>query len=93
MNKINILQIFIAFCFCFTAASGQVKEYSQIITVNDYTYEIEVNGSRDPLNKSIIIENFGDSPIINPRITVNGKYDWFDLESLASEITRGCSNR
>lgn len=90
MNKINFLPIFIAFCFIFTAASGQVKEFSQIITVNDYTFEIEVDGSIDPINKTIIIENLGDSPIINPRITVNGKYDWFDIESLAGEITRDC---
>ena len=28
-------------------ASGQTREYSQINIVNDYTYEIEVDGSRD----------------------------------------------
>ncbi|MCK5068813.1 MAG: hypothetical protein KAR16_15290, partial [Bacteroidales bacterium] len=71
-------------------ASGQIKEYSQIIVVNDYTYEIEVDGSRDPVNETIIIENLGDSPLVNPRITVNGLYDWFDTETIALEVTRGC---
>ncbi|MEA2062198.1 MAG: transglutaminase domain-containing protein [Gemmatimonadota bacterium] len=67
------------------------REYSQIITVNDYTYEIEVGGFRDPVNETIIIENLGDKPLVNPRITVNGKYDWFDVESMAREVTRGCA--
>ena len=66
------------------------REYTQIITVNDYTYEIDVGGFRDPVNESIIIENLGDQPLVNPRITVNGKYDWFDTETIAREATSGC---
>jgi hypothetical protein len=27
---------------------------------------------------------------VNPRITVNGLYDWYDAKSLAAEITRDC---
>jgi hypothetical protein len=68
----------------------ECREYTQLITTNDYTYEIEVSGFRDPANMSIIIENLGDSPLINPRITVNGKYDWFDIESIAREASAGC---
>ncbi|OGG04080.1 MAG: hypothetical protein A3F83_01545 [Candidatus Glassbacteria bacterium RIFCSPLOWO2_12_FULL_58_11] len=73
-------------------SSGQVarKEYSQIVTVNDYTYEVEVGGFRDPANETIIIENLGDKPLVNPRITVNGEKDWFDAEAIAREATRGC---
>ncbi|MFC2076905.1 transglutaminase family protein [candidate division KSB1 bacterium] len=66
------------------------REHSQIIEVNDYTYEIDVGGFRDPLNESIIIENLGDTPLVNPRITVDGKYDWFDVEAIAREATAGC---
>jgi hypothetical protein len=91
MNKLLSLQIIAIFCCLFFTASGQVKQFSQIITVNDYTYEIEVGGTRDPVNRTIIIENLGNSPVINPRITVNGNYDWFDLKTMANEITRGCS--
>ncbi len=72
-------------------SSGLAKEYSKIITVGDHTYEIEVDGVRDPLNETIIIENLGDKPLVNPRITVNGRYDWFDTESIAREATRGCT--
>ena len=84
----------LAFLFSFLFAIPAIaasREYTQVITVNDYTYEIEVNGFRDPVNETIIIENLGDEPIVNPRITVNGRYDWFDVESIAREATRGCS--
>ncbi len=90
MNKMIIPQI-LALVFLNTYATlAQEKEYSQIITVNDYTYEIVVGGSLDPVNKKIIIENLGDSPLINPRVTVNDQYDWFDTKSIALEVTRGC---
>ncbi len=91
MKKISLLQILIMLCLGIVTASGQIKEYSQIIVVNDYTYEIEVDGSRDPVNETIIIENLGDSPLVNPRITVNGLYNWFDTETIAREVTRGCT--
>jgi hypothetical protein len=91
MSKIGLLQILALLFLRVVVVSGQAREYSQIITVNDYTYEIEVDGSRDPVNETIIIENLGDSPLVNPRITVNGLYDWFDTESIAREVTRNCN--
>jgi len=90
MSKIGFLQILAVFYLGAVAASGQTREYSQIIIINDYTYEIEVAGSRDPVNETIIIENLGNSPLVNPRITVNGLYDWFDTETIAIEVTRDC---
>jgi transglutaminase-like putative cysteine protease len=90
MSKITVLQILALLFLRIVITSGQIREYSQIITVDDYTYEIEVAGSRDPVNETIIIENLGDSPIVNPRITVNGLYDWFDTETIAREVTRNC---
>ena len=91
MSKIGLLQILALLFLRVVVVSGQAREHSQIITVNDYTYEIEVDGSRDPVNETIIIENLGDSPLVNPRITVNGLYDWFDTESIAREVTRNCN--
>jgi len=73
------------------AAPAVAGQHTEIITVNDYTYEIYVGGFRDPINETIIIENLGDKPLVNPRITVNGRYDWFDVESIAREATRGCA--
>jgi len=75
MSKIGLLQISVLMILCNVDVSGQVREYSQIITVNDYTYEIYVDGSRDPVNETIIIENLGEASLVNPRITVNGLYD------------------
>ena len=75
MKRNNFLQILAVLFLTVVIASGQTREYSQIVTVNDYTYEIEVDGTLDPVNETIIIENLGDSPIVNPRITVNGFYD------------------
>lgn len=90
MRIICLLQMLVLLILHSAVVSGQSREYSQIIRVNDYTYEIEVEGSRDPVNETIIIENLGDSPLVNPRITVNGLYDWFDTESIAREVTRDC---
>lgn len=90
MKNINFLQILAVLFLPAVIASGQTREYSQIITVNDYTYEIEVDGTLDPVNETIVIENLGDAPLVNPRITVNGQYDWFDTETIAREVTRGC---
>lgn len=91
MCKISVLVIQAVIFLVASAAIVRAKEYSQIITVNDYTYEIEVGGSRAPVNETIIIENLGDSPLVNPRITVNGSYDWFDTQTIAHEVTRGCN--
>ncbi|MBT4513332.1 MAG: transglutaminase domain-containing protein, partial [Chloroflexi bacterium] len=66
------------------------KEFTQVIETSDFTYEIKVDGFRDPANEMVIIENLGDQPLVNPRITVNGEKDWFDVKALALEATRGC---
>ena len=74
----------------FLSGRAGAEEYSQIVTVGDYTYEIEVGGTRDPVNETIIIENLGSTPLLNPRITVGGRFDWFDIQAMADEATRGC---
>lgn len=78
-------------CLALCGDSTTEKTHVQIITAHDYTYEIEVGGYRDPVNETIIIENLGAEPVVNPRITVNGALDWCDVESIAAEATRGCS--
>lgn len=91
MRTLIISAALTALCLTAVAARSEVREYSRIITVNDYTYEIEVGGFRDPVNETIIIENLGDEPLVNPRITVDGRFDWFDVEAMAHEATRGCT--
>ena len=81
----------IAGLFCISFASEpEIREHTEIITTSDKSFEILVNGSLDPENIEITIENIGGAPVVNPRITVNGKYNWHTVEDLAAEITEGC---
>ncbi len=73
------------------ASGGELKTHSQVVSAGDQEYVIEVGGTIDPENVEIVIENLGDTPVVNPRITANGLYDWYDIESMAAEITRGCT--
>jgi hypothetical protein len=86
--------LFIGLCFLIFAMAStshaQTHQHVEVITTNDAVYEIEVGGFRDPVNETIIIENLGETPLVNPRITVNDQYDWFDEETMAQEATRGC---
>ena len=94
--KIGLLPfIFISSLVCFSlvqarTGKGDFKEYTRIVKSAQETFEIEVGGTVDPENLEITIENVGDVLVENPRITVNGKYNWYTLEDLAAEITQGC---
>ena len=71
-------------------AAGQEKEFSTVIDKPESGYTINVGGTMDPENLEVTIENLGDTAVVNPRISVNGLYDWYDVKSLAAEITRDC---
>ncbi|MBW7997865.1 MAG: hypothetical protein FVQ81_15110 [Candidatus Glassbacteria bacterium] len=84
----------LAVCLCAgraAAGDGDLRTHSQVITAGDQEFVIEVGGTDDPENVEIVMENLGDTPVVNPRITVNGLYDWYDAESMAAEITRDCA--
>lgn len=66
------------------------SEYSHVVTASEETFEVEVGGRRDPTPVAVIIENVGETPIENPRLTVNGRYDWYSREAMAAEVTRDC---
>lgn len=72
------------------AAQEATKEFSIVIDRPESEYTIKVGGTMDPENLEITIENLGDTPVVNPRLAVNGLYDWYDVKSLAAEITRDC---
>jgi hypothetical protein len=73
-----------------TKAQGNLKEYSIVVTKPEAEYTIDVQGAIDPENVEIDVENLSDQPVVNPRMTVNGLYDWHDVKSLVNEITRDC---
>jgi len=68
---------------------GAVKTHTEIIRSSQHSFEIQVAGTIDPENLEITIENAGDAAVKNPRVTVNGKYNWYNLESMLEEIIRG----
>ena len=43
-------------------------------------------------NLELVIANTGDTPVVNPRVVINGRGDWRDRASLAAEWTRGAAN-
>lgn len=91
MNKL-LCVVFGSWLFASAAGAQEgAKEFSVVIDKPEAQYTIDVSGTMDPENLEITIENLGDAPAVNPRVTVNGLYDWYDAKSLAAEITRGCS--
>ncbi len=90
MNRAAQLMLVTLVHSCATMAQNGTKEFSIVIDKPEAQYTIDVGGTMDPENLEITIENLGDIPVVNPRMTVNGLYDWYDAESMATEITRGC---
>ncbi|MFC2075772.1 transglutaminase domain-containing protein [candidate division KSB1 bacterium] len=85
-----ILSITALICLA-SSAPAEVKEHTEVITSNSHTFEIDVGGTMNPENLEIIIANDGPEPVANPRITVNGKYNWYTIKDMAAEITEGCT--
>ena len=86
-----ISSILVIISTSFAAREAGVKHHEEIITDGDKTFEIVVDGTMDPENIEIVIENVGEVPVVNPRLTVNGKYGWSTVEEMAAEITAGCT--
>ena len=65
------------------------KNHSQVIEdENEMVYYVTTKGTLNPLNEELIIENIGDEDIVNPRITINGKWNWYTNELMIKEIIR-----
>ncbi len=65
------------------------KAHVEVIRSSRHQFQIEVAGTLDPENLEITIENIAGVSAKNPRITVNGKYNWYTLEGMVAEITHG----
>ncbi len=72
------------------SVDGELKEFSIVVGQAGASFEIEVGGTAQPENVEITVENIGEVEVANPRITVNGRYDWYTLESMVAGITAGC---
>jgi len=79
------------FSSCGLLLAGETKTFSREIKADKDEFIIEVGGTLDPENIEITIENLGSGCVVNPRISVNDRFDWYDLNSIAEEATRGCT--
>lgn len=83
--------VIIAVIAASSLTAGEETTFSREITSDTQEFIIDVPGTLDPRNIEITIENLGSTPVVDPRLTVNGLYDWYDLKSIAAEATRGCT--
>jgi len=81
------------------------KEHVELITTDRHEYAIEMGGTLDMENTrtlassncyiafqnnvALTIENVGDVPVVNPRLVVNERGNWYTFDSLLEEFTRG----
>jgi hypothetical protein len=97
--KINFLAILNTCAFALvmffgsplSAMDSDVKQISVTKDKPDQAYVVEVGGTLDPENLDVTIENIGGTPVVNPRMTVKGLYDWYDVKSIVAEAAQGCS--
>jgi hypothetical protein len=88
----RILLLILTLCLALTvgAKAGEIRTFSKVLIGDDEEFFIDVAGTLDPENIEIKIENIGPVPAVNPRISVNDKYDWFDVNSIVAEVTADC---
>lgn len=81
------------------------KTHVEEIRSRRHAYAIEMGGTLDAENTktlpssncyitfqpniSLTIENVGDAPVVNPRLVINDRGNWYTFESLLEEFTRG----
>jgi len=81
------------------------KEHVEEIAASKHGYAIEMGGTLDMDNTrtlassncyvtfqpniQLTIENVGDTPVVNPRLVINDRGNWYTFESLLEEWTRG----
>ena len=90
MKTLALASVLLAVFGCLPSSADSLREHAEVIRAADHSFIIEVGGGLDPENIEIAIDNTGTLPVVNPRISANGRYNWYTLESLASEITAGC---
>lgn len=81
------------------------REHVQEITASQAEYAIEMGGTLDMENTLTVagsnyrvgfqpnvrltIENTGETPVVNPRLVINDRGNWYTFDSLLEEYTRG----
>ncbi|PIY52493.1 MAG: hypothetical protein COZ06_02920 [Armatimonadetes bacterium CG_4_10_14_3_um_filter_66_18] len=81
------------------------KRHVEEITSSRHEYALAVGGTLDmdntrtlassncfvafQNNLALTLENVGDTPVVNPRLVLNGRGNWYTFDSLLAEFTRG----
>ena len=87
---------------------AQPKQHVEEITTGAHRYSVEMGGTLDMENTrtlsssnchvvfqnnvALTIENMGDTPVVNPRLVINDRGNWYTFESLLEEFTRGAES-
>lgn len=88
-----------------TRFPARPRTHTEEIDSSSHEYRIEMGGTLDAENTktlstgncviafqpnlSLVIENAGDTPVVNPRLVLNDRGDWYTFENLLAELTRG----
>jgi len=68
-----------------SSRQGRAGTHTETISQAPTTYTVSIPRETAVKNVSLTIVNTGTVPVGNPRLTVNGRYDWFDKESIVQE--------
>jgi putative Ig domain-containing protein len=87
---------------------AEAKQHVEEITSGDHRYTVEMGGTLDMENTrtlttnncyivfqnnvALTIENAGDTPVVNPRLVVNDRGNWYTFDNLVEEFTRGAKS-
>lgn len=67
---------------------GKALKSSRVARTNKTSFEINLPQNREIINKKLIIKNNGTKKIENPKVIVNDKKKWFDLNSIIQSIIK-----
>jgi len=65
--------------------SGTLDEFNTAQYIETYDKNMRLQSRFQP-NKYLIIENIGDTDIVNPRIVINGRRNWFSADDILAGI-------
>lgn len=68
----------------YAIAMGGTLDMENTLTVASGNYQIAFQP-----NIQLTIENTGDTPVVNPRLVINDRGNWYTFDSLLEEFTRG----
>jgi len=65
--------------------AGTLDEFNTAEYPNTYNFCKRLESKFQP-NEYLVVENLGNAEVVNPRIVINGRRDWFSAESILSSI-------